>query len=147
MNILLLVTVCVFVLKLGIFEFTFISKLRAALTNGNALYLSMENLLSHTLVSKNTRIKIYRTIILPVVLYGCENLSLTLREEHRLRAIKNGVVRKDYANEIIGNRTRYLPACSSVPQPNAPRIFTRYKKHKFIYELPTCCDNRDKAKG
>ena len=95
MNILLLVTVCVFVLKLGIFEFTFISKLRAALTNGNALYLSMENLLSHTLVSKNTRIKIYRTIILPVVLYGCENLSLTLREEHRLRAIKNGVVRKD----------------------------------------------------
>ena len=40
------------------------------------------------------KIKIYRTIILPVVLYGCESWSLTLREEHRLRVFENGVLRR-----------------------------------------------------
>jgi hypothetical protein len=39
-------------------------------------------------------IKIYKTIIFPVVLYGCENCSLTLREERRLRVIENGVLRR-----------------------------------------------------
>jgi hypothetical protein len=44
-------------------------------------------------LSKNIKIKTYK-IILPVVLYGCENWSLTLREECRLRIFKNGVVRR-----------------------------------------------------
>jgi hypothetical protein len=44
------------------------------------------------LLYKNVKIKIYRTIILSVVLYGCETLSLALREEHRLR-FKNRVLR------------------------------------------------------
>jgi hypothetical protein len=44
------------------------------------------------LLSKNTIIKIYRTIILPVVLYGRETWSLTLREEHRLRVFENRVL-------------------------------------------------------
>jgi hypothetical protein len=46
------------------------------------------------LYKKNLKIKIYRTIILPVVLYGCETWSLTLREEHRLRVFENRVLRK-----------------------------------------------------
>jgi hypothetical protein len=46
------------------------------------------------LLSKNTKIKIYRTIILPVVLCECETWSLTLREEHRLRVFKNRVLRR-----------------------------------------------------
>jgi hypothetical protein len=46
------------------------------------------------LLSKNTKIKIYRTIILPVVLYGCETWSLTLREEHRPRVFENRVLRR-----------------------------------------------------
>ena len=49
----------------------------------------MHNLLSSTLLSRNLKIKIYRTIILPVVLYGCETWSLTLREERRLRVFGN----------------------------------------------------------
>ena len=53
----------------------------------------MQNLLSSSLLSKNLHIKIYRTIILPVVLYGCETWSLTLREEHRLRVFENRVLR------------------------------------------------------
>jgi hypothetical protein len=51
------------------------------------------SLLSSSLLSKNTKIKIYRTIIFPVVLYGCETWSLTLREEHRLRVFENRVLR------------------------------------------------------
>jgi hypothetical protein len=43
---------------------------------------------------KNPKIKIYKTVILPVVLYGCETWSLTLREEHRLRVFQNRVLRK-----------------------------------------------------
>jgi hypothetical protein len=45
------------------------------------------------LLSKNTKIRVYRTIILPVVLYGCETWSLTLREEQRLRVFENRVLR------------------------------------------------------
>jgi hypothetical protein len=45
------------------------------------------------LLFKNTKIKIYRTINLPVVLYGCETWSLSLREEHRLRVFENRVLR------------------------------------------------------
>ena len=48
---------------------------------------SVQNLLSSSLLSTNLKTKIYRTIILPVVLYGCETRSLTLREEHRLRVL------------------------------------------------------------
>jgi len=54
----------------------------------------VQNLLSNSLVSKNLKIKIHRTIILPVVLYGCETWSLTLREECRLRVFENRVLRR-----------------------------------------------------
>ena len=53
----------------------------------------MHNLLSSSLLSKNLKIKIYRTIILPV-LYGCETWSLTMREERRLRMFENRVLRR-----------------------------------------------------
>ena len=54
----------------------------------------MQNLLSSTLLSKNFKIKVYTTIILPVVLYECETRLLTLREEHRLRVFENRVLRR-----------------------------------------------------
>jgi hypothetical protein len=50
--------------------------------------------LSSRLISKNLKVKIYKTVILPVVLYGCETWSLTLREEHRLRIFENRVFRR-----------------------------------------------------
>jgi len=52
----------------------------------------VQNLLSSSLLSKNIKIEIHRTIILPV-LYGCETWSLTLREERRLRVLENRVLR------------------------------------------------------
>ena len=57
---------------------------------------------SSSLLSKNLKIKIYRTIILPVVLYGCETWSLTLREEHRLRVFENRVLRRIFGAERDG---------------------------------------------
>jgi hypothetical protein len=56
------------------------------------------------LLSKNLKIKIYRTIILPVVLYGCETWSLTLEEERRLRVFENRVLRVfgPKRNEVTG---------------------------------------------
>jgi hypothetical protein len=50
--------------------------------------------LSSRLLPRNVKVKIYKTIILPVVLYGCEIWSLTLREEHRLRVFENRVLRR-----------------------------------------------------
>ena len=70
----------------------------------------MQNLLSSGLLSKNIKIKIYRAIILPVVLYGCETWSLTLREERRLRVFENRVL-----SRIFGpNRGEVTGECRKV---------------------------------
>jgi hypothetical protein len=61
---------------------------------GNACYHSVKNLLSSCLLFKNLKIRIYKTIILPVVLYQCETWSLTLREEYKVRVFVNGVLRR-----------------------------------------------------
>ena len=53
----------------------------------------MQNLVSSSLLPRNIKIKMYRTIILPVDLYGCETWSLTLREERRLMVFENRVLR------------------------------------------------------
>ena len=58
----------------------------------------MQNILSSSFVSKNLKIKMYRTIILPVVLYGCETWSL-VREELRLRVFQNGVLRRIFGTK------------------------------------------------
>jgi hypothetical protein len=63
------------------------------MSSRNACYHSVQNLLSSCLLSKNLKIRIYKTI-LPVVLYGCETWSLTLRKEHRLRVFENRVLRR-----------------------------------------------------
>ena len=65
----------------------------------------MQNLLSSSLLSKKLKIKIYRSIILSVVLYGCETWSLTLREESKLRVFENRVLRRVFGtkrNEVTG---------------------------------------------
>ena len=68
--------------------------IKSRLRSRNACCHSVQNLLSSRLVSKNLKIKIYRTIILPVVLYGCETWSLTLRNERKLRVFENMVLRR-----------------------------------------------------
>ena len=65
----------------------------------------VQNLLSSRLLSKNLKNNVYRTIILPVILYECETWSLTLREERRLRVLENRVLRKMFGrkrDEVTG---------------------------------------------
>jgi hypothetical protein len=61
--------------------------------------------LSSRLLSRNVKVKIYKTIILPVVLYGCETWSLMLREGNRLRVYENRVLRRIFGprrDEVMG---------------------------------------------
>ena len=77
----------------------------------NACYYSVQILLSSSLLSEKLKIKIYRTIILPVVLYGYETWSLTLREERKLRVFENRVLRRVFGpkrDEVTGNGENYI---------------------------------------
>ena len=67
---------------------------KSRLEAGNACYQSVQNLSSSSLISKNINIKIYRIIVLLVILCGCETWSPTLREERRLRVFENKVLRR-----------------------------------------------------
>ena len=69
-------------------------EIKCRLKAGNSCYYLVQTLLSSQLPSKNLKIKIYKTIILPVVLYGCEALSLTSREERRLRVFENRILKR-----------------------------------------------------
>jgi hypothetical protein len=80
-------------------------EIKRRLKSGNACYNSVQNLLSSSLLSKNLKVKIYRTIIFPVVLYGYETWSLKLREERRLRMFENRVLRRVFEpkrDEVTG---------------------------------------------
>jgi len=63
-------------------------EIKSRLNSGNACYHSMQTLLVSSLLSKNVKMKMYRTIILPVVLYRCETWALTLGEKRRLRVLR-----------------------------------------------------------
>jgi hypothetical protein len=69
-------------------------EIKRRLNSGNICYHSVQNLLCSRLLSKNLKMRIYKTIISPVVLYGCETWSLILREEHRLGVFENRVLRR-----------------------------------------------------
>jgi hypothetical protein len=69
------------------------------------------------MLSRNLKIRIYKTIILPLVLYGCETWSLTLKEEHRLRVFENRVLRRIFGpkrDEVTGENciTRNFVICT-----------------------------------
>jgi hypothetical protein len=68
-------------------------EIKNRVNSGNARYHSVQSLLSSRLPSRNVKVKIYKTLIVPVILYGYETWSLTLREEHRLRVFENRVLR------------------------------------------------------
>jgi len=77
------------------------------------------------LLSKNVKIKIYRTIILPFVLYGCEAWSLTLREETKLRVFENMVLRRIFGprrDEVTGEWMRL----------HTEELNVLYSSHKIV---------------
>jgi hypothetical protein len=80
-------------------------EIKRRLNSGNACYHSVQNILSSRLVSKNFKIRIHKTIILPVVMYGCETLSLTLRKEHRPWVLEDRILRRIFGqkrDEVMG---------------------------------------------
>jgi hypothetical protein len=70
------------------------SEINSRLNSGYVSYHSVQNLLSSTPLSRGVKIKIYKTTILPIVLYGYDTWSLTLKEEHMLRVFENRVMRR-----------------------------------------------------
>ncbi|KAJ4441948.1 hypothetical protein ANN_11812 [Periplaneta americana] len=79
---------------------------------GNACYYSVAKLLSSSLLSKNLKVRIYKTVILPVVLYGCETWTLTLNEEH-----ENKVDQSLVRNWSVLLEKKYLRKCPFATRP------------------------------
>jgi hypothetical protein len=82
-------------------------EIKRRLNSGNACYQSVQRLLPSGLLPENVKMRIYKTtsIILPLVLYGCETWSLILMEEHRLRVFENRVLKRisrPKRNEVTG---------------------------------------------
>jgi len=69
-------------------------EIKSGLKLGNACYHSVQNVLSSSLLSKNIKNKIYRTIIWPLVVFGCETWLFTLRKERRPRVFENRLLRR-----------------------------------------------------
>ena len=86
-------------------------EIKSKLKSENASYHPVQNVLSSSLLSKNIKCKIYRTVIWPVVLYGCETWLLTLMEEFRPRVLENRVLRRIFGpkrDEVTGvEKTMY----------------------------------------
>jgi len=82
-------------------------EIKSRLKSGNACYHLVQTLSSSRLLSKNLKIEIQRNVILPIVLYGCDTWSLTLREECRLRVFESRVKQSHYrpgvAQRVPGN--------------------------------------------
>ena len=86
------------------------------------MHNSVQNLLSSSLLFKKLKIKIYRTIILPVVVYGCETWSLTLREKHRLRVFENRVLRRVFGPKREWRKLHNVEPRDLYSLPNIVRV-------------------------
>jgi len=102
-------------------------EIKSRLKVGIACYYSVQNIFSSSLLSKNLKLKMYGTIILSVVLYGCETWSLALREKRRLRVFQNRVLRRVFVpkrDEVAGEwRKLHNEELSDLyPLPNIVRV-------------------------
>jgi hypothetical protein len=80
-------------------------EIKSRLNSGNACCHSVQSVISSHFLSRNLKVKIYKTIVQPIVLCECETWSVTLREEHRLRVFENGVLRRIFGpkrDEVTG---------------------------------------------
>ena len=101
-------------------------EIKCRIKAGSSFSYSVQTLLSSRLLSKNLKIKIHKTIILPVVLYGCETWSLTLREESWLRVFVNRILRRIFGPKSDENgewrRLHNVELLSLHRSPNIVRV-------------------------
>ncbi|KAJ4434738.1 hypothetical protein ANN_23306 [Periplaneta americana] len=113
-------------------------EIKRRINMGNACYNSVEKLLSSSLLSKNLKVRIYKTVISPVVLYGCETWTLTLREEQRLRVFENKVLRKIFGakrDEVTGE-WRKLHNAELHALYSSPDIIRNIKSRRLRWAVP-----------
>jgi hypothetical protein len=119
---------------------------KSRLNSGNGCYHSVHSLFVFRLLSGGVKVKIYKTLILPVVLYGCGTWSLTLREEHRLRVFENRVLRRIFGpkrDEITGEWRKLHNGglhnlCSS------PNTIRQIKSRRFMWAGHVACVGDDR---
>jgi hypothetical protein len=102
-------------------------EIKKRLNSWNACYHSVQKLSSSQLLSKNVKIRMFKTINLPVVPYWCETWALTLREEHRLRVLENRVLRRisgPKRDEVTGgcSKLHNEKLCNLYVSPNTIRM-------------------------
>ena len=125
--------------------------MKSRLRSGNACYHSVQNLLSSRLLSKYLKIKIYRNIILSLVLYGCETWSLTLREERKPRVFENMVLRRIFGprrNEVTGEwrRLHKEELNDLYSSPNIVRVITS-RRMRWIGHVAHMGEERGETGG
>jgi hypothetical protein len=118
-------------------------EIKRRLNSGKASYLSVQ---SSNLISKNLKIRIYKTIILPVVLYGCEILSLTWREEHTLRVFENKMMRRIFgpkSDEVMGEWSKLYneELCDLYSLPSIMRIIRPWRI-RLVRQVARMGENR-----
>jgi len=100
-------------------------EIKSRIKSGNVCYNSVQNLLSSSLLSKNLKIKIHRTIILSLFV-GCETWSLTLRKEHKLKEFNRRVPMKKCGSGEEEEVTRHGENCMM-------RSFMIYIPHQMLF--------------
>jgi len=118
-------------------------EIKSRLNSGNACHHLVQNILSSSLQSKNFKIKINS---LPVVLYGCETWSPTLREERRLRVFENRVLRRIFGpkrDEVIEWRKLHNEEPNDLYAfPNIVRVIKSRRK-RWVWHVPRMGERRD----
>jgi hypothetical protein len=97
-------------------------------------------------LSRNVKVIIYKTIILPVVLYGCESWFLTLREEHILRVFENRVLRRIFGpkrDEVTGE-WRKMHTGELHNMYSLPDIIRRIKTSRMRWAINVACTRKDR---
>ncbi|KAJ4436533.1 hypothetical protein ANN_16564 [Periplaneta americana] len=109
-------------------------EIKRRINMGNACYYSVEKLLSSSLLSKNLKVRIYKTVILPVLLYGCETWTLTQRQEHRLRVFENKSrvsLQSAFKSWTAGSKVDLSSTCSELESVTVA-VFRRVRRIRRI---------------